>query len=71
MHGANPFGQPIDYVHFQQSFPVWMTKIMNLLNNHQVRLPGDPGMYVFHMKEVKEEGCDKVGWYRFDPPVAG
>jgi hypothetical protein len=35
------------------------------LNNHQIRLPGDRGLCLFHMKE---EGHEKVRWYRFDPP---
>jgi hypothetical protein len=65
MHAANPFGNPIDYSYFQQNFPVWMTKIINLLNNHEVRLPGDPGFYLFHLKE---EGHEEVRWYRFEPP---
>ncbi len=62
MHAANPFGQPIDYGLFQRSFPEWMTKIINLLNNHQVHLVGDTGFYLFHMKE---EGHEEVRWYRF------
>lgn len=68
MHSANPFGQPIDYAFYQQSFPLWMAKTVNLLNNHQVRLVGDPGFYLFHMKE---EGHDEVPWYRFQPPAGG
>ena len=65
MHGANPYGRPIDYAYYQRSFNTWKTKIVNLLNNHQVRLPGDPGFYLFHMKE---DGHEEVRWYRFDPP---
>ena len=63
MHAANPFGQPIDYEFFQGNFPVWMTKTINLLNNHQVHLVGDTGFYLFHMKE---EGHEEVKWYRFE-----
>ena len=65
LHGANPFGQPIDYSFFQLNFPGWMAKTINLLNNHQVHLLGDAGFYLFHMKE---EGHEEVRWYRFQPP---
>jgi hypothetical protein len=38
--------------------------MINLLNNHQIRLDNDPGFYLVHMKE---EGHDEVRWYRFAP----
>ena len=59
MHAANPFSKSIDYAFYQGSFPVWMTKIINLLNNHKVHLVGDSGFYLFHMKE---ESHDEVRW---------
>lgn|SRR5579872_3819486 len=64
MHGANPFGKPINYSAYQQKFPEWRVKIINLLNSHQVRLVADPGLYLFHMQE---EGHSDVRWYRFEP----
>lgn len=65
MHAANPFATPIDYSFFQRSFPIWLTRLMNLLNNHQIHLLGDPGFYLIHMKEERD---DEVHWYRFQPP---
>ncbi|MGC1416991.1 MAG: hypothetical protein WA817_17015 [Candidatus Acidiferrum sp.] len=64
MHAGNPFGQPIDYAFYQQSFPLWLGKTVNLLNNHQVHLLGDLGFYLFHMKE---QGHEEIRWYRFQP----
>jgi hypothetical protein len=64
MHAANPFGSEIDYAFYERSFPIWMTKITNLLNKHLVQLLGDTGFYVFHMQE---EGHGDVGWCRFKP----
>jgi hypothetical protein len=64
LHSANPFGSPIDYEFFGTNFQVWLIKIMNLLNNHQIRMPGDEGFYLIHMKE---EGHNEVKWYRFQP----
>jgi hypothetical protein len=52
----------------RQSFPLWKDNTINLLNNHQVHLLGDPGFYLFYMKE---EGHDEVRWYRFEPPAGG
>ncbi|HEY1424066.1 MAG TPA: hypothetical protein VGF20_11475 [Candidatus Acidoferrum sp.] len=66
MHAANPFGSPIDYDFYLRNFPVWLNKTINLLNNHEVRLPGDSGFYLFHMKE---EGHEEIRWYRFEPPA--
>jgi hypothetical protein len=63
MHAANPFGEPIDYAFYLTNFPIWRTKIMNLLNIHRVHLLGDSGFYHFHMKE---EGHNDVRYYRFD-----
>ena len=65
MHVANPFGQPIAYNFYQDHFPIWHRKTLNLLNKHQVRLVGDTGLWLIHMKE---EGHEEVRWYRFDPP---
>jgi hypothetical protein len=65
MHGANPFGSPIDYDFYQQNFSSWITKYMNLLNNHQVHLVGDTGFWLFHMHE--ESKGNEVSWYRFEP----
>jgi hypothetical protein len=64
MHAENPFAKPIDYAFYQRSFPTWRNRIINLLNNHEVHLLGDKGMYVIHMKESAH---DEVSWYRFDP----
>jgi hypothetical protein len=66
MHASNPFAQPIDYSFYEGNFPNWMTRIMNLLNNHRVHLPGDTGCYHVHMKET---GHDEVRWYRFEPVI--
>jgi hypothetical protein len=33
MHSANPFGQQIDYGYYLERFPVWMHRVINLLNN--------------------------------------
>jgi hypothetical protein len=65
MHGANPFGKPIDYLFYQKNYPVWSTKIINLLNIHKVRLVGDTGFWLFHMRE--EGKGNEVPWYRFEP----
>jgi hypothetical protein len=63
MHASNPFAQPIDYSFYARSFPNWLNRTINLLNNHRVHLPGDAGCYHLHMKEP---GHDEVRWYRFE-----
>ncbi len=63
-HAANPYGKGVDYAYYQKMLPVWRTAIVNLLNNHEIHLLNRPGMYVVHMKEVRD---DKVHWYKFEP----
>lgn len=64
MHAANPYGSKVDLDYYLGRLPIWRTAILNLLNNHQVRLLNDRGFYVIHMKEDRD---DKVHYYRFDP----
>lgn len=64
MHAANPFANEIDYLFFEQQFPLWLKKTINLLSAHQMHLVGDSGFYLFNMKE---EGHNNIGWYRFAP----
>ena len=64
-HAANPYGKGIDYAYYQKMVPAWRTQVVNLLNNHELHLLNRPGMYVIHMKEVRD---DRVHWYKFQPP---
>jgi hypothetical protein len=64
MHSANPFGVLIDYEYFAANFQTWYTRIINLLNNHEIRLVNDTGMFIVHMCEV---GHDEVRAYRSEP----
>jgi hypothetical protein len=36
LHAENPFGQPKDIEKFESNFPLWLSKIMRLLNHHLV-----------------------------------
>jgi len=64
-HAANPYGKGIDYMYYARKLPVWRTRIMNLLNAHDIHLLGNPGMYAIHMSE---HGDDRVKFYKFQPP---
>lgn len=64
-HAANPYAKGIDYTYYRQMLPRWQGQIVNLLNNHEIHLLNIPGMYVIHMKE---DGDDKVHYYKFEPP---
>jgi hypothetical protein len=65
-HAANPYGKGIDYPSYQQSLPRWRAQLINLLNAHKVHLINQPGFYLIHMKE---NGDDKVHYYKFEPHV--
>ncbi|MBJ7551681.1 hypothetical protein [Marinomonas ostreistagni] len=62
MHASNPLGRKIGYEYYKKSIPEWRQKIINLLNNHQIRLLGHDGFYLIHMKEDRD---DKVHFYEF------
>lgn len=64
MHASNPMGRKIGYEYYKKSFPEWRQKIINLLNNHQIRLLGHRGFYLIHIKENRD---DKVHFYEFTP----
>jgi hypothetical protein len=64
MHSSNPFGHPINYDYYKENLPRWRTEILNLLNNHQIKLVGEIGFWLIHMKENQD---DKVHFYKFSP----
>jgi len=65
---ANPFGKGIDYDYFKKHLPAWRTKVVNLLNGHEIHLLNRPGMYVVHMTV---HGDSRVHWYKFEPTSPG
>ena len=67
MHASNPYGEGIDYGFFESTFPVWRSKIVNLLNVHQIRLPGDTGFYLVQMGS-KDERVSCTPFARRDRP---
>jgi len=64
MHASNPIGRRIDYEYYKNNISNWRQKIINLLNNHQIRLIGHSGFYLIHMKEDRD---DRVHFYEFGP----
>jgi len=65
MHAENPYGSRINYDYYLERLPAWRTQIVNLLNNHQIRLVNQKGFWLIHMKEERD---DKVHYYKFGPP---
>jgi len=65
MHARNPYGSEIDYKQYKERVPAWRTRILNLLNCQKIQLVGDPGFWLIHMKEDRD---DKVHFYIFKPP---
>jgi hypothetical protein len=65
MHAANPYGAGIDYDFYKKGLSIWLARIINLLNAHQIQLVGRPGFYLVHMQE---HGHDRVRGYTFAPP---
>ena len=64
MHADNPFGSKVDYSYYDKNIPIWVTEIMTLLNNHNIKLVNDENMYLVHMQEARD---NKVHAYTFAP----
>ncbi|HLI30390.1 MAG TPA: hypothetical protein VKV79_04725 [Terriglobia bacterium] len=63
-HAANPYGSRIEYPDYKAKLPLWRTRIINLLNSHQIQLVDQTGFYLIHMKEERDE---RVHFYEFQP----
>ncbi len=66
-HAPNPFGRGMDFAYYKKTLPIWRSKIMNLLNCHQMHLVDEVGFYVVHMREPQD---NKVHFYKFRPPTS-
>ena len=64
LHAINPYGSKTSYHYFEKSFPDWRSKLIKLLNNHQIHFVGQESFWLIHMKE---EGDDEVHYYEFAP----
>lgn len=63
LHALNPYRGKINILPFQQSFPIWRSKIMTLLNTHEVHLADQMRMWVINMQE---DGDELVHYYEFE-----
>jgi hypothetical protein len=46
LHQENPFSQKRNYISIQEEFPIWLSKIIILLNNHYTKCFGNK--FIFH-----------------------
>lgn len=63
LHALNPYRGKISILPFQQSFPTWQSKIMTLLNTHEVHFADYKEIWVVNMQE---DGDDLVHYYEFE-----
>ena len=57
-------GTPIDYNHWKSMIPHWMNQTVKLLNPHQIRVLGNPNMFLIHMNDASD---GTVRGYEFQP----
>lgn len=50
LHAKNPFGKKADYKWYAGVAPVWLEKLVNLLNFHEIHLVGTDRMWVVQME---------------------
>ena len=62
LHAENPYGSRLDYEYYRQKLPDWRVQIVNLLNNHMIRLVNQDSFYIVHMREDRD---DTVHYYKF------
>lgn len=63
MHADNPLGRKTDYRALWEEGPVWESKILELLGCHKIRMVGQDGFYLVHMREERD---GRVHMYEFD-----
>ena len=63
LHADNPFSQKRDVQPFLDTVPVWMNKIVLLLNHHQIQLIDDD-QQIWVLMQEKRDG--KVHVYEFE-----
>lgn len=63
LHADNPFGNQTNYEVLWRKWPVWMKRIMELLNSHTIRLVGQDGFHLVHM-QGEQDG--QVHMYKFE-----
>ena len=63
LHVGNPYAGMISIAYYQKTFPVWLEKIVRLLNTHEVHFVDDSTMWIINMKEEHDE---KVHFHVFE-----
>ncbi len=64
LHAKNPFTSQTDYGRFKDFIRETISKVIALLNSHQIQLYKRPGFLLVHMKENRD---DRVHAYIFVP----
>lgn len=54
MHASNPFSSGADYSYYSKNIPIWVNKIIKLLNSHYIRLIHSKNTYIVHMKSQND-----------------
>lgn len=49
LHAKNPFGKPANYKWYWEQSPIWLSRIIKLLNFHEIYLLGTERMWVVQM----------------------
>jgi hypothetical protein len=62
LHAANPYGTKTSNHYYEKSIPVWLNKLIRLLNCHKVHLVEETGFWLIHMQE---DGDNDVHFYEF------
>ena len=63
MHADNPLGGKTDYKNYWDEGPGWESRILELLGCHKIRLVGQDGFYLVHMREQRD---GKPHVYKFE-----
>ena len=65
MHAQNPFSAEKPVEDIQSQFPVWLTKIIRLLNHHKITLIGGELMVVALMQRA-DNGHPQVFFFEME-----
>lgn len=68
LHAQNPYGKGVDYDNYKKMVPMWMNRIVALLNFHLIKLLNEDRFYRVYMRDVKDERAHMETFERVEDP---
>ncbi len=68
LHAQNPYGKSVDYDNYKKMVPIWIIRIVALLNFHLIKLLNEDRFYRVYMRDVKDGRAHMETFQRVEDP---